>query len=183
VSIAGLTAWHASNGDYVATALGVLGALGTSINAGVIGKGAAPTVLALLLVTGCGGPLKAAAGTTLAVAEARNVTDSAIALAFERRMDKCKGDGYKACIEASTELKAMAVWRTKARPAVNASIIATEAALRLWQMSGDKPKWMDYLRPAVCGVIQIVAQFGDMFPANGKPVLALLDAAKGVSCD
>jgi hypothetical protein len=142
-------------------------------------------LLALVLFAGCGSQLKTAAGVTLAVAEARNATDAGIATAFRARMKVCKKDmaKYKACMDSSKEMQAMLLWRPKLRPAVSSAIIATETALRLWQMSGKKPKWMDYLKPGVCGVLNVITRFGHLFPDNGQQVLAFLNAAEGVTCD
>lgn len=145
-------------------------------------------LLALLLVGGCGSPLKAAAHSTLAVAQARNMADTGLAVAFRARMTSCLAQvpatTYKACMDASAEQAAMVQWRDKARPAITAAIVTTYTALQLAQMAkADKPPpWEEYLKPAACGMVQALKQFGHLLPGGAAGILALLDTVKGVAC-
>jgi len=184
VALAGLGVWQATNGNWTATVIAALGAIGTAINKGVWPK--ASIMLAGILVLGttaCGGAGWRAA---YAVRSAGDLTDKAITAAVNNAAEKCQADGETGdnlapCVRKSKAWEAQTHWRKYAVPSINSSIIATVTALQLADKAKKEIDWKEALKEGVCALAKIVKQWGDLL-GSFKPAISAASIVEGITC-
>jgi hypothetical protein len=73
---------------------------------------------------------------------------------------------YQQCI--ARPYAANAAWIERGRPAINSALVMTVTTIQLLEAQKQKPSmsWMEYLKPAVCALAQILAEWKDVIPDN-----------------
>jgi hypothetical protein len=154
------------------------------------------TVVAAMLlawVPGCPVAHRVGWVTTASVMDARDATDAGLAQAFTAKVKQCvnkhgsKTQGYKTCIEATREYKAIAKWRVYGLPAVNSAVVMAKEILEIAEKvnaseDSTMQKVLSALRDAACGIAAIVNEWKDLFPAKARVALAYIDSVKGLAC-
>jgi len=154
-----------------------------------VGRAAAVGIMALgllaLSATACN-PYAVAWRTTGAIQAAGNLTDRAIAISATKARDDCrqKPATYALCMRDARPIQALTYWRQIARPAVNASLIATVTSMQIAERAKAKAlDWLAILRPAACALAKMVEQFGHLLGPQKSAVLVAVGIVKGVACE
>ena len=191
VAVAALTAYKASQGDWLATALGALGALGTIINRGLIGKPVASLLLVGVLVVGAGAGCKtnltACYKASSTLSQLRQRTTVALAGACREQREAClahdeRADRYD-CLKASKCPAAMRTYETIVRPSVQTSEDGVFGACETArEAKRDEASWIAKAKPGVCAAAAALQRWQDLLGDRVKPLLELLGGFEAIAC-
>lgn len=192
VALAGLGAWQATAGNWIAVATAILGVLAAALGVAVkLGPRGPALVLALLLLgtVGACSPYAAAKRSTWALKSAVQTAGDGLGQLAEKAHADCLAThasatpAYKSCVWPW--LGHLQRWQGYGRPAGRTGVATLYGAVRLADAAKGQGKKLDCLGLFAiggCAVLRGIQAWGHLLPDQGAGVLKFLDALNPSTC-
>lgn len=178
------TLWAGRSFAILVVVSNVLGLKVAAPKVRAIGAGAIMILAVLLMSAGCGNLAAGYRAVTVTV-KVGNETGRTLAGACSVQRKACvakhKDAALRACLQPCH--KALTAWTKIARPAINASTIATFGALETARAAKRTDStWIAKIRPGLCALMGMLKEGKALLGDKAKPLLDLLATVEGVAC-